>query len=108
MARSHSYPGSDNAGGFQVLANSFDELQQFFATEFPSHVNYYLFQVVGPVVVVALILYGCLGLLRDLYKWIVPAGAAELHRYVRCLHTEYEIFILFVSLCYDPIASRFI
>lgn len=64
------------------LAESFDQLIDYFQYELPLDAKYLLFQVLAPLLIGGLVLHGSVGLLSAIYKLFVPPSAEDLHLYV--------------------------
>ena len=56
-----------------------DEIYFYVRDQLLWDLGFVLHSYVGPVLIALLALHGCLVLLRAMYKFIVPPGAAELH-----------------------------
>lgn len=65
-----------------ALKDALHDLTDYVSYELRLDIEYVLLYVVAPILIGLLVLQGSLGVLKYLYKWVVPPGASELHRYV--------------------------
>ena len=65
-----------------ALKESLHDVVDYIQYELRLDIEYALLYVVAPILVGLLVIQGTFGLFKYLYKWIVPPGASELHRYV--------------------------
>ena len=65
---------------FSAAVKSFEVLFDYLEHDLPKDIRYILFQFVAPGLLTLVVIYGSLGFLNDIYRWIVPPSAEELHR----------------------------